>query len=217
MLAARGYAVLLASSPLPAELPRDISANLTSITLSAVDAGIAEGYIDPNRLAILGHSAGAFAVVTIVSETNRFRAAIAAAGVFNPISYYGSFADTDERLGESSALMLRQAIWAESGQAGFGAPPWIDPQRYLRNSPILRAPAISTPMLLFHATNDRNVSDQQSEEMFTALSRLGKDALFVRYDDDNHVFFHQENAKDYWTRVFSWLGEYIGQGVGRSQ
>src|SRR3546814_4689107 len=69
----------------------------------------------------------------------------------------------------------------------MGAPPWDDPERYLRNSPLMHVKDIETPIMLLSGDRDY-VPTQQAEEFFTALTRLGKDAVLVRYFGEDHVY-----------------------------
>ena len=68
---------------------------------------------------------------------------------------------------------------------------------------------VSTPILLLHGDYDY-LSMTQSEEYFTALSRLNKDAVFVRYFGEGHVFSSPANIRDMWTRIFDWYETHLG-------
>lgn len=54
------------------------------------------------------------------------------------------------------------------------------------------------------------VPTQQAEELFTALTRLGKDAVFVRYFGEDHVYGSPANIRDMWQRIFDWYEETLG-------
>jgi dipeptidyl aminopeptidase/acylaminoacyl peptidase len=88
LFAALGYAVLLPSMP-PPKNPRDAHAlaELPRGVLPAIDAAIEKGYVDPDRVAVLGQSNGGFAVLGLITQTNRFRSAISSAGFSDLVSF----------------------------------------------------------------------------------------------------------------------------------
>ncbi|WP_421933604.1 alpha/beta hydrolase family protein [Phenylobacterium sp.] len=86
----------------------------------------------------------------------------------------------------------------------MGAPPWADPQRYLRNSNLFAADRITAPVLLIHGeTDEENIA--QSQELFSALYRQGKDAQMVTYRGEGHVSASPANIADFYGRIFDWL------------
>ena len=216
LLAAHGYAVLVPSIPInDEEFPRETLQGITEATLAAVDAAAAAGYVDVERMAIQGTSFGAYATAGVIGQTHRFKAAIATAGIYDLLSHYGVSRLGKRLEAEFEGLdMGVPAGWAETGGhfgGALGAPPWRDPQRYLRNSPLLKVEDINTPILLFHGDLDSTVSFTQAEELFTALYRLNKDAVFVRYWGEGHrVAASPANIRDYYKRVFDWYDEHIG-------
>jgi dipeptidyl aminopeptidase/acylaminoacyl peptidase len=210
LLGAHGYAVLMASIPVDkSAVPREPLQGLADFVLSAVDAGIARGYVDGERLAIQGHSYGGYGTLGVIGQTNRFKAALAISGDSDLVSEYGE-PELANRF--SGKIDTSHAMgWAETGQGGMGVPPWNDAPRYLRNSPVMHVESITTPVLLMHGDADSNVSVAQSEEMFAALYRLNKDAVFVRYwGEGHHVPTSPANIRDYWNRVYDWYDRYIG-------
>ena len=94
----------------------------------------------------------------------------------------------------------------EKGPMGLGGPPWMEPDRYRENSPILRAPKVETPLLLIHGDLDF-VPIQQAEEFFTALFRQDKRARLLRYAGEGHTIADRENVLDLWRRMEMWLTE----------
>lgn len=204
LLAARGYAVLYPSLPVDYEkLPREPLEGLVGEVFAAVDAAVAAGHADPARLAVQGHSYGGYAVGALVGMTDRFKTAVALAGSYDLVSAYGSF-DVQQRLEHPTAgLDLFFVHSLESGQNGLGAPPWVDPQRYLRNSPLMRVEQVRTPIMLVTGDLDY-IPTTQTEEFFTALTRLNKDAVMVRYWGEGHEPTSPANIRDLWRRLFDW-------------
>ena len=97
LLVAAGYAVLLPHMPTPSgPMPSLPPAGLTATIAAAVDGAVSAGIADPHRLAIAGHSAGAWAVNLLVTETERFSAAISAGGISDLAAYHAHFAFRDD-------------------------------------------------------------------------------------------------------------------------
>lgn len=166
LFAALGYAVLLASMP-EIKNPSDSHAlePLLNGVIPALDAAIAHGVADPDRIAVLGQSDGGFAVLGLITQTKRFRAAIASAGFSNFTSLYGTFYG-QYRYGDSGrpdAAQVLRMLQMEKGAMGMGGPPWQVPDRYRENSAIHRADKVETPLLLIHGEMDY-IPIQQAEE-----------------------------------------------------
>lgn len=211
--AAQGYVVLFPSIPLGQEgRADDPLLKLTSGVIPGVDAAIAEGVSDPERLFLFGHSFGGFAVNALVTQTNRFRAAVSIAGLSDLASAYGAYSGATRYGPAPQEAFLGLPGLIEAGQLRMGAPPWRDVERYSRNSPIFRAEDIRTPLMLVHGDLDF-VPIEQSEELFRALYRLRRRAEFVRYFGEGHIIESPANIRDLWRRTFSWFAQF---GAGSS-
>ena len=90
--------------------------------------------------------------------------------------------------------------------------PWEFRDRYIQNSPFFILDSVTAPVLLLHGGADRTVLPSRAEETFVALRRLGKEAMLVRYDGEEHHpgSWSVVNATDYWERVFQWFEQYLG-------
>lgn len=204
LLAAHGYAVLLPSMPLrPETEASDPYLELTKGVLPAVDKAIELEIADPDRLGVMGQSFGGYGTYGLITQTRRFHAAVALAGFADLVSLYGQF-DPRFRYEPHPHEQLFQARLAEAGQIRMGAPPWQDPQRYVRNSPLLHAECAETPLLIIQGDMDY-VAMQHGEQFFTALYRQGKRARFVRYWGEGHVFQSPANIRDMWHQIYSWF------------
>lgn len=187
--------------------------DMAATVLGAVDAAIATGRIDPQRLAIYGHSYGGDAVAGIVTRTDRFDAAIASDGVYNLLGAYGAMYVRDApELGLPTGMIS----WFEAGQGGLGAPPWREVQGYVSRSPYFAVERINTPLMLLHGDTDF-LPVQNAEQMFTALHRLGRDSLLVRYAGEGHTLVSPANTRDRWIRMLSFLEQNLSGGSNQSR
>lgn len=206
LLAAHGYAVLMPSMPLkPYGEVDEPYMELTKGVLPAVEKLIDVGIADPRRLGIIGQSIGGYSTYGIITQTTRFRAAVASAGFSDLVSLYGTF---DSRLRYSPGVHQDPfRMW--SGETGsMGSPPWNDLERYIRNSPITYAERVETPLLIIQGDLDY-VPMQQNEEFFTALYRQRKRAQFVRYWGEDHLLTSPANIRDMWERIYAWFDRFL--------
>lgn len=207
--AARGYSVLFPSMPLgPEGVTDDPMLRLADGVLPAVDSVINSGVADPNRLYLFGQSFGGFATYGLITQTHRFHAAVALAGLSNLISLYGQLEARERYTDHPHEDLFLQAL-LESAQIRMGSPPWEDLGRYLRNSPIFQVDRVETPVLIVQGDLDY-VAMQQGEEFFTSLYRQGKRARFLRYWGEGHVLASPANITDFWDRTFDWLAQHKG-------
>lgn len=145
-------------------------------------------------------------------SSDRFRAAIASGSVANLSSQYGVWTLWEQVLFDDiNHNGIRGQL--EHGELRMGVAPWQDPQRYAHNSPVLWAGQVRTPLMLIHGDLDQNVPVNQAEEMFTALHRQDKDAVFVRYWGEDHVLASPVHIVDMWNRIFGFLDTHLG-GTG---
>ncbi|HEY2954062.1 MAG TPA: S9 family peptidase [Candidatus Eisenbacteria bacterium] len=121
--------------------------------MAGVDAMVARGLADPARLAVCGWSYGGFMTSTIVTKTDRFRAAVVGAGVTDLISMAGTCDIPD------------------FNRSYFDSWPWEDPQFYVEHSAVLHAGAVKTPTLVVHGEKDERVPTSQGWEFYTALRK----------------------------------------------
>lgn len=205
LLASRGYAVLFASTTNFRGERWDLSLSLVKDTDRAVDAAISTGFVDPDRLAMMGHSNGGFATAMIVSKTDRYKAAVAMSGAYN---YVGMTAFA----GYISPRQMNEHPWFHMAKSIFGIdPPWVDAEKdwYVNNTLLFSVDKIKTPLFIVHADLE-HVSLSGAQELFMSLRWLGKDVLFTRYAGETHQYQSPANIRDMWQRIFDWYGTYLG-------
>jgi dipeptidyl aminopeptidase/acylaminoacyl peptidase len=223
LLATGGYVVLFPSMPLTpgqssgsAVQPQlvngtlrfggnDVLPQLTNGVLPAVDRLVALGIADPDRVAVMGQSFGGYSTLGLVTQTRRFRTAIALAVQSDKLSQYGTLRPWD-RYRDDAQVNLPNPKMMESGQDRLGASPWTNLWRYLVNSPVFYANRVETPVMIMQGDLDFE-GPEQAEEFFTALYRLGKRARLVRYVGEEHVIQSPANVRDMWMRIEEWLSQ----------
>lgn len=208
LLAAKGYVVLFPSVPFPpGDGPAEPSALILDGVLPAVAEAVRMGIVDDGRVAVFGHSFGGYAALSLATQTPRFKAIIAVSGFSNLLSLYGAI-DPRYRYEARARDRLLFMVFAESGQFRMGAPPWEDPLRYTRNSPISFVDRVSTPVMIVQGDQDY-VPIQQGEEFFSALYRQRKPAAFIRYWGEGHIVESPANIRDVWQRIYAWLSRWF--------
>ncbi len=179
---------------------------------TGINTLIDRGLVDGAQLGIHGTSYGGYAVNLIVTQTDRFAAAINISGKVNIISF----------LGDSEKITTRNYRAAESGQDRIGATLWEQPQKYLAHTAVLYADRIETPLLLMTGEGDWNVPATNEREMYYALRRLGKEVVWVNYMRAGHGAGRAgtvEDFHDHWARILDWYSTHFeearekGEGI----
>ncbi len=211
VLVGHGYAVLLPSLPPPngdAGPAEGLAGRILAIVDAAAHQPDLADRFDPARLALWGHSFGAYAVVASIGQTDRFSAAVASAPATDLIGVHGQFNPVRRIYPEEGVSTPWTAGWVEDLQGDMRAPPWADPQRYLRNSPLMGAGGIATPLLLAYGEMDGS-HPAQAEQLFSALYRQDKDAILLTYWGEPHLLGSPGNLRDFYRRAFAFLDERL--------
>jgi dipeptidyl aminopeptidase/acylaminoacyl peptidase len=198
ILTSNGYAVMQPSVTLETGYPGEAWVKgVTSAANKLIEMGIA----DPERLAVQGTSYGGYATNLLITQTNRFKAAINISGKVNMVSFY-----TD-----SPRLGVRNIHAPEKSQDRIGATLWQQPQKYIQHSAIMFADRIKTPLLLMTGEQDHNVPARQAMEMYYALRRLGKEVEWVSYINGGHGMptTTVDEVKDYHKRILAWYDSHL--------
>ncbi len=196
-LANHGYVVFHPSVNLVVGRPGESWAKgVTAAANRLIDMGIA----DPDRLGVHGTSYGGYATVLLLTETDRFKAAVNVSGKVNMVSFY-----TD-----SPRLGVRNTHAPEKSQDRIGGTLWEYPERYLEHSAIMRADRIKTPLLTISGDQDPNVPGSQSREIYYALRRLGREVEWVRYTNGGHRPPNSASESiDFETRILNWYERHL--------
>ena len=221
VLTGRGYAVLVPSLPNPpggmVEPAERLASRLLGVVQAALDTPALAGRLDPGRLAIMGHSFGGYAVMTGITQTDCFKAAVEMNGISDFTAYWDSLPGHLQLDSELAYWSNWHTGVVERTQPELQVPPWRDPDRYIRNSPLFAADRIHTPLLLIHGGQD-GLSVAQSEAMYSALFRQGKDALLLVYWGALHAPSSPGDVRDVYAQTFRFLDDHLGVSgdVGRS-
>jgi acetyl esterase/lipase len=168
--------------------------------IPALDAAIATGIVDPAKVGLQGHSWGGYQTAFLVTQTNKFKAAVAGAPLTDLVSMYSSvYWNTGS---------ANQPIF-ESSQGRFTAGYWDQQEAYIRNSPVYHATKVQTPLVILHNDKDGAVDFTQGVEYFNTLRRLQKPVVMLQYKGENHGLIKTENKKDYATRMKEFFDHYL--------
>jgi dipeptidyl aminopeptidase/acylaminoacyl peptidase len=164
---------------------RDIMAGIDAISNSK------EYPIDAKRIGIRGHSYGGYMTMWAETQTRRFAAAVAGAGVSDWLSYYG-LNDIDE--------------WMIPF---FGASAYDDPAMYAKSDPMHFVKAVQTPTLILVGDRDGEVPMEQSVEWWHALKTMKVPTRLVVYPNEGHIFVKPADFHDYSLRSLEWFDEWF--------
>src|SRR5271165_1049573 len=159
--------------------------------MSGVDALIAQGIADPNRLAVMGWSYGGFMTNWVISQTQRFKAAATGAGLSDLISMWGTN-DIPTTLDDY-----------------FSGAPWEETERYVKMSPLYYAKNITTPTLILHGEIDPRVPTSQGYEMYHTLKRRGVETTMVVYPRTQHGPQEPKFILDIMQRHLDWVSKHL--------
>ena len=171
---------------------------------SGINKLIERGLVDEDKLGVHGTSYGGYAASLLVSQTDRFAAAINISGKTNIISF----------LGDSPRIGTRNYAAAEVGQDRIGETLWDAPLKYINTSAVMFADRIKTPHLLLTGDGDWNVPALNTRELYYAMRRLGKEVVWVNYMNGGHGAGGASNQADFidqWERIINWYEEHFNK------
>ncbi|MFC5175407.1 serine hydrolase [Nocardioides taihuensis] len=159
--------------------------------LEPLDALVAEGVADPDRLAVTGYSYGGFMTCWLTGHDDRFRAGVAGGVVSDMTSMYGTCDD--------GPCMSAYEL---------GGAPWEQPEAYAAMSPLTRVHRVSTPTLVLHGLEDLTCPVGQAQQWHTTLRERGVPTELVLYPGASHAFVllgPPSQRIDYGTRLVDWV------------
>lgn len=200
-LSARGYYVLLPNprgsygqgEDFTRANVKDFGAGDLRDVLAGVDAVLAKYPVDADRLGITGWSYGGYMTMWTVTQTNRFHAAVAGAGIANWQSYYG------ENLIDQWMIPF------------FGASVYDDPKVYAKSSPIEFIKNVKTPTLVIVGERDAECPAPQSYEFWHALRTLQVPTQLIVYPGEGHMFVKPEHKSDRLDQTLAWFDKYLAK------
>jgi dipeptidyl aminopeptidase/acylaminoacyl peptidase len=165
--------------------------------MAGIDAISKQYPIDPKRIGIRGHSYGGYMSMWAETQTHRFAAAVAGAGLSDWLSYYG-VNDIDE--------------WMIPF---FGASVYDDPAVYAKSDPMHFVKNVKTPTLILVGDRDGEVPMEQSVEWWHALQAMKVPVKFVVYPNEGHAFVRPADSRDYFVRSLEWFEEWFGKAQAK--
>ncbi len=162
-------------------------------SMAALDALIARGIADPQRLGVFGGSYGGYMTNYVITHTDRFRAAVTMATISDLATLSGT---TDQ--------------W-ESIDFDSGGVPWEEADYYRAHSAMPLVARITTPLLILHGEEDYTCRITEAEQLFVALRKLRREVEFVRYPGESHGFMRgrPQTQRDALTRLLGWFTDHL--------
>ncbi|MBK7601031.1 MAG: S9 family peptidase [Acidobacteria bacterium] len=199
MWAARGYVTVLINphgstgygQAFTEQISGDWGGAVYEDLMKGVDFVVAKGYVDPTRLGAAGGSYGGYMVNWILGHSDRFKALVSHAGVYNLTSMYG----------------VTEELWF--GEWEFKGTPWDNPQLYTKWSPHLSAKNFKTPTLVVHGELDYRVPVGEGLQLYTTLQRKGVPSKLLYYPDEGHWVLKPQNSELWYKTVLDWFDKWL--------
>ena len=173
------------------EINQDWGGKAFDDIMAVVDHVASLPYIDADRMAAAGGSYGGYMVDWMLGHTQRFKALISHAGVYDLRSEAGA---TEE---------LWFPIWEFHGM------PWEDPDMYAKWSPSYYAKDFHTPTLVIHGEQDFRVPYTQGLQLFTALQLQHVPSKLLLFPDEGHWILKPQNTLLWYDTFLTWIGEWL--------
>jgi dipeptidyl aminopeptidase/acylaminoacyl peptidase len=164
--------------------------------MTGVDAMIASGFADPDRLGAFGWSYGGYMTFWILTQTDRFKAVSPGAGLSNIYSMY------------SQNDIQRYLRWFYSDKS-----PWEATDLYWDRSPMKYVKNVKTPTMIMHGQVDTRVPIAQAQEFYMALKEMNVPVEFVVYPRENHGFTEPRHQMDRVRRYVKFFSKYLNAPV----
>ncbi len=206
LLAARGFSVVYTNPRGSTGFGRSVSAAVIDDwggkdyedIMAGLDAAVAPGGIDGERLGVAGGSYGGYMTNWVLGHTDRFGAAITMRCVSNMAAMFGT----------------SDAGWFIADE--MSAVPWEDLDRLMERSPITYVANIRTPLLILHSDNDLRCPISEGEQMYAALKFLGREVKMVRFEGQTHDLSRNGHPRSRAIRlrhILDWFETHLGVKV----
>jgi len=164
--------------------------------MTGVDALVARGLADPDKLAHIGWSYGGYMTAWTITQTSRYKAAMVGAGLTNMWSMYGTNDIPSVLIAYFGGIPNKQTL-----------------PLYLDRSAMTHIDKVTTPTLILHGANDERVPTGQAYELYRGLKDRGKSTELVFYPREGHGFTEYYHQKDRMVRIYDWVTKYtLGTG-----
>jgi dipeptidyl aminopeptidase/acylaminoacyl peptidase len=198
MWAARGYVTVLINphgstgygQAFTEQISGDWGGAVYDDLMKGVDHVIKQGYVDPARIGAAGGSYGGYMVNWMMGHTDRFKAYVSHAGIFNSVSMYAT-----------------EELWFQEWE--FKGTPWDNPELYQKWSPHLHAGKFKTPTLVVHGELDYRVPVGEGIQLFSTLQRRGTPSKFLYYPDEGHWILKPQNSELWYKTVLDWFDQWL--------
>jgi dipeptidyl aminopeptidase/acylaminoacyl peptidase len=168
--------------------------------MTGVDALVARGIADPDKLAHIGWSYGGYMTAWVITQTTRFKAAMVGAGLTNMWSMYGTNDIPSVLIAYFGGIPNKQTL-----------------PLYLDRSAMTHIDKVTTPTLILHGANDERVPVGQAYELYRGLKDRGKPTELVFYPREGHGIQEYYHQKDRLQRIYDWVTKYtLGSGGNRT-
>jgi dipeptidyl aminopeptidase/acylaminoacyl peptidase len=198
MWAARGYVTVLINphgstgygQAFTEQISGDWGGAAYEDLMKGVDHVVKLGYVDPNRIGAAGGSYGGYMVNWILGHTDRFKALVSHAGVYNLTSMYAT-----------------EELWFADWE--FKGTPWDNLELYTKWSPHLSAKNFKTPTLVVHGELDYRVPVGEGLQLFSTLQRKGVPSKLLYFPDEGHWVLKPQNSELWYKTVLDWLDQWL--------
>lgn len=197
MFAARGYVAVLINphgstgygQAFVEEISGDWGGAAYEDLMRGVDYVVKKGYVDENRMGAAGGSFGGYMTNWIMGHTDRFKALVTHAGIFNAESMYAT-----------------EELWFQEWE--FKGKPW-DSDLYAKWSPHRFAKNFKTPTLVVHGELDYRVPVGEGIQLFSTLQRRGVPSKFLYFPDEGHWVLKPQNSELWYKTVLGWFDQWL--------
>ncbi len=195
--ASNGYLVLMPDIAYKTGQP---GPSAIKCVLPAIQAVVDTGCVNEQAIGINGQSWGGYQIAYMVTQSDRFKAAVAGAPVSNMISAYNGI-----RWGSG----LPRQFQYEHTQSRIGGTPWTAPLKFIENSPVFHADKVNTPLMMIHNDQDDAVPWYQGIEYYLALRRLQKEVYLLNYNGQPHNLSNRAAARDFAVRMQQFFDHHL--------